>query len=290
MGSPRRGAWGFLHRSLARAEGRQYAFFGMVPLGVDSMKRLLEAVEILHSHGKGAFHERLFQAAALLHRSEPLGYSFEMYGAKKECLALHTDLTFDSKNIGEMMARVAELVPRQNPIYHEIARGEKEPMRLSDFVSHREFRKTDLYQDVFRACGVKHHMAIPIHTHFSAGGLTVNFHDRDVSDEEMAMATVFGRHVAVAFESDQILQASAGAAKQMMALDFSQLGRLGLSPRECEVLCWVAEGKRDGEIAVILGISIRTVQIHVRSILKKLHVETRTAAVATCLRAMSKGE
>jgi len=53
---------------------------------------------------------------------------------------------------------------------------------------------------------------------------------------------------------------------------------LGLSPRQGEVLRWVAEGKRDGEIAVILGLSPRTVSHHLERIYRKLNVETRTAA------------
>jgi DNA-binding CsgD family transcriptional regulator len=51
-----------------------------------------------------------------------------------------------------------------------------------------------------------------------------------------------------------------------------------LTPRECEVLHWVCEGKRDREIATILCLSARTVQVHVGHILEKLKVETRTAA------------
>ena len=51
-----------------------------------------------------------------------------------------------------------------------------------------------------------------------------------------------------------------------------------LSPREAEVLVWIADGKRDREIATILGISFRTVEKHVQNILKELKVETRTAA------------
>jgi ribose transport system substrate-binding protein len=51
-----------------------------------------------------------------------------------------------------------------------------------------------------------------------------------------------------------------------------------LSKRESEVLHWVRQGKRDSEIACILAISIRTVQTHVFNILRKLGVETRTAA------------
>lgn len=53
---------------------------------------------------------------------------------------------------------------------------------------------------------------------------------------------------------------------------------LGLTPREAEVLHWIAEGKRDREIASIVGVSVRTAQHHVSHILEKLNVETRTAA------------
>jgi len=38
-----------------------------------------------------------------------------------------------------------------------------------------------------------------------------------------------------------------------------------LSPREAEVLVWFSDGKRDREIATILGISLRTVQKHVQT-------------------------
>jgi len=48
--------------------------------------------------------------------------------------------------------------------------------------------------------------------------------------------------------------------------------------REQEILHWVREGKRDPEIAIILGISPRTVHHHMANIYRKLGVETRTAA------------
>ncbi len=51
-----------------------------------------------------------------------------------------------------------------------------------------------------------------------------------------------------------------------------------LSAREREVLAWLAEGKRDAEIAKILGISERTIHKHAQHIFTKLEVETRTAA------------
>lgn len=58
---------------------------------------------------------------------------------------------------------------------------------------------------------------------------------------------------------------------------------LGLTPREAEILFWVAQGKTSPEIAVILDTAPATVKRHVHHILGKLGVETRLAAA---LRAM----
>ena len=59
--------------------------------------------------------------------------------------------------------------------------------------------------------------------------------------------------------------------------------RLGLSQREAEVLLWVAQGKTNIEIGIILGLSPRTVQKHLERIFQKLGVETRTAAAMRAL-------
>jgi DNA-binding CsgD family transcriptional regulator len=59
-----------------------------------------------------------------------------------------------------------------------------------------------------------------------------------------------------------------------------ELAALGLSPRETEVLAWVAQGKTNPEIGSILGMSGRTVGKHLERIYQKLGVETRTAAAA----------
>jgi DNA-binding CsgD family transcriptional regulator len=54
---------------------------------------------------------------------------------------------------------------------------------------------------------------------------------------------------------------------------------LGLTARESEVLHWLAEGKTNEAIAIILGIALRTVEKHVENILAKLGVENRVEAV-----------
>ena len=53
-----------------------------------------------------------------------------------------------------------------------------------------------------------------------------------------------------------------------------------LTPRETEVLHWLAAGKTNKDIATILAISPRTVEKHLGRIFQYLGVETRTAAAA----------
>jgi DNA-binding NarL/FixJ family response regulator len=60
--------------------------------------------------------------------------------------------------------------------------------------------------------------------------------------------------------------------------------RPALTGREIEVLELVRRGLRNREIGTSLGISEETVQSHVRSILSKLDVPDRTAAVDVALR------
>jgi DNA-binding CsgD family transcriptional regulator len=60
----------------------------------------------------------------------------------------------------------------------------------------------------------------------------------------------------------------------------ASLARYRLTPRETEVLRWMAAGKSNAEIGAILGVTTGTAKIHVERILTKLGVENRTAAVA----------
>ena len=53
--------------------------------------------------------------------------------------------------------------------------------------------------------------------------------------------------------------------------------RLTSRGRQC--LIFVADGKTDEEIARLLGVSPRTVEYHVREVLRRLDVTTRAAAV-----------
>ncbi len=58
-----------------------------------------------------------------------------------------------------------------------------------------------------------------------------------------------------------------------------------LSRREMEVLLLIKEGLRNPEIAERLGLSTKTIENHVRSILQKLGAKNRTEAVVLALKA-----
>jgi len=61
---------------------------------------------------------------------------------------------------------------------------------------------------------------------------------------------------------------------------------LGLTPREAEILMWIARGKTNRDVGLILGSSPRTVNKHLEHVFEKLGVGTRAAAVAVALERM----
>lgn len=68
--------------------------------------------------------------------------------------------------------------------------------------------------------------------------------------------------------------------KPVAATTSASLGQYQLTPREIDVLTWVAKGKTNRDIGDILGMSPRTVNKHLEHVFVKLGVETRSAAAA----------
>ena len=63
--------------------------------------------------------------------------------------------------------------------------------------------------------------------------------------------------------------------------------KLGLTPRQAEVLLWVAQGKSNGDIATILSTSEGTVKKHLEHIFEKLGVENRGGASLVAIETLS---
>jgi DNA-binding NarL/FixJ family response regulator len=65
------------------------------------------------------------------------------------------------------------------------------------------------------------------------------------------------------------------------------LEELGLTPREAEVLFWVAQGKTNAEIGTIIVAAAPTVKKHLEHIFDKLSVENRASATLCALEVLS---
>jgi len=57
-----------------------------------------------------------------------------------------------------------------------------------------------------------------------------------------------------------------------------------LTAREAEVIAWIACGKTNPEVAILLSMSERTVRAHLESVRQKLNANTKAHAVALAVR------
>lgn len=120
---------------------------------------------------------------------------------------------------------------------------------------------------------------------FDAGG--VDYVVKPVRIEEiLARLTTHVRNARLARQAMQAMR-TGQSGPMPDAVGSSRLNDAALTPRETEVLSWLAKGKTNRDIADILGMSHRTVNKHLEHIFEKLGVETRAAAAALASRAIS---
>jgi predicted ATPase/DNA-binding CsgD family transcriptional regulator len=106
----------------------------------------------------------------------------------------------------------------------------------------------------------------------------------DLGEVAFAASRAAGRALSLDSAIAEALALAAEAEVADAAKEASPAAAQGLSRRELEVLRLLAEGYSNPQIAERLFISHRTVDEHMRSILAKLGVESRTAAVAHAIR------
>lgn len=150
------------------------------------------------------------------------------------------------------------------------------PFRRSHFFSDREFRDLDVYAEVYVPLGIDNHCAL----HVPAGPDEALFFflerdgGPDYSDDALAL---------LALAQDQLANAHALCrVKQTQAdhpVDAALLASHGLTPREAETLAWLAEGKTNHEIALLMNIGLYTVKGHVAAVFNKTGVGNRHAAI-----------
>lgn len=156
-------------------------------------------------------------------------------------------------------------------------------VKISDVLKNQQFQSLALYDEFFRPNRIKYQLGMPVSCgNGSHTAICFNRDKMDFSEKDRLMLNLTGPHIVQAYrnaESYAKARDTAGIFERMSEdKNCGLLKSLGLSFRESEVLWWVAQGKTNYEIAMILNIAPGTVKIHLEKIYRKLGVETRMAA------------
>ncbi|MGA2191847.1 MAG: autoinducer binding domain-containing protein [Nitrospirota bacterium] len=106
---------------------------------------------------------------------------------------------------------------------------------------------------------------------------------RNMNNTEASLFSLAGPTVEHDARTEKILQYTIPHLHQVLARASNTIPyhkKVFLTPREKEVLKWLSLGKTSWDVSVILGISEKTINFHVSSLMQKLDAVSRTHAVA----------
>ncbi len=188
----------------------------------------------------------------------------------------------------------ASLVPGFFANFHEFApaefrrtTGSGAALALSDFVSRPDLQQLRIFRDYYEPLGLEDDLSINVSDGDTVICAAVLRRRRGFHTEERELMNALRPHFRQAWANAALIGASlaraAAPVPPQAAIDLARRPealeiRFGLTPREAEVLLWVAEGKTNPEIALILGNRPSTVRTHLERVFAKLGVETRHAA------------
>lgn len=226
-----------------------------------------------HLHEAQSSEEVAHRALAVVDSAFPEAFiTFNVIGRRPS--DYHAMVNRPVSGFAAVMAEIATCVANDHPVIvrqRETGKPETLVARISDFVTHRQFANTQLFSVGFRPFGCFAQLADAILAGDRYVGIGIQ-RDRDFDDDEVKLQEVLHAHLQRAFSRHWVEPA-------VLRLGVSNLVEEGnLTARESEVLHWIREGKRNSEIAIILGCSRGTVKVHCENIYRKLGVETRTAA------------
>jgi DNA-binding CsgD family transcriptional regulator len=207
------------------------------------------------------------------------------------CDILVNPITGTAKNLGwedqEQRPPHPDVVQytEQNLIHHPftkyfIGSGDPTALMLSDAYTLTQLRNTELYDRLYRPMGALRHLSISFPgSHGVNIGINFTGKGREFRERDRLILNLLQKH---------LLQACRNAewVTQRLQKAAPPLASYGLTPRETEVARWLAVGKTNLEIAIIIGGKPRTVEKHVEKILEKLRVENRTVAAVLIAQAL----
>lgn len=184
----------------------------------------------------------------------------------------------------------ASLVPGFFANFHEFApadyrrlTGSGNALALSDFVSRAGMDRLAIHREYYHPLRLEDDLNINVQRGNVITCAAVLRRRRGFRQEERELMNALRPHFKQAWANAATLAelSRTAAAVEISPPQWSPApleARFGLTPREAEVLLWVAQGKTNPETATILGIRPYTVRTHLERIFMKLGVETRQAA------------
>lgn len=232
-------------------------------------QQLLDFIaELQEPVGNNEFGKRLVSLVGELVPNSVVAFD-QIHEASGKYHLIDHNCPMDAADTERYFARL-QAVYQQNPIYPYIQGGGKGPIvKLSELCSRERFHRTDFYNDVFHPLGLEHQMTVLMPREGWITTLTIN-RDKDFAQPVADLFLLASRHIILAHRNAQLLGDLSSPAREP---------ETALTRREQDVFQWMREGKRNGEIALILGCSVRTIEKHVEHILRKTSAETRGAAV-----------
>jgi len=144
-------------------------------------------------------------------------------------------------------------------------------LRWSDLLSRHEWHALDLYWEVCRPLDGEYELDLWLATRDGvAGGFGFDSFKRDFSERDKLVLDTLRPHLL------QLVCNAAARRRESRSLAV-------LTPREREILLWVARGKSNREIAAVLYLAPGTIRKHLDNVYDKLGVRNRAGAVAQML-------
>lgn len=147
-------------------------------------------------------------------------------------------------------------------------------LKSSDFFSERQYRETPVGHELMVPNGVYCNISFTFISH----GRTIAFSaycigHRDFDERQRAKMEALRPMVQAAYEQARLRTLLALPPLRRLMLAFPTL-----TLRQAQVAAWLAEGKSNEVIGLLLGIGAETVKSHLKAICAKLGVEDRFAA------------
>ncbi|WP_395657470.1 response regulator transcription factor [Nocardioides sp.] len=192
--------------------------------------------------------------------------------ATGECRVLGDPPEMFSVEIGQLTMELDDH-PMMHAYLGGAAAATAAPLRISDLVDERTFRRTRTWADLFRPLGLKHQLTTPTGGDLRTVGVgwSLNRAHGDFTDAEVELMTML-QPVLAALEHTNRWE-------PVPAVDHSA----GLTPRELQVLALVADGLTAQAIGHRLRISPGTVRKHLEHVYEKTGCRDRLLAVRFAL-------